>query len=194
MKILISTLYSVESIVPSIHKFSPEQLILLTNEKPDKKLTKSITDIKAMFSGVMKITTICVKQYDIYEIAKKTVEIIDKQKESEIYINITGGRKTLMLGVIYGAYARSELVKKIVYCTEENNQFIELPLIPYNLNEMEVQLLEIINKKGKINVQETAEAVDKTRGLLYIYLKKMRMMGLVDDSFQITQAGKIALL
>jgi len=147
-----------------------------------------------MFSGVMTIKEVNVKQYDIYETAKKTVEIIDKQKKDDIYINVTGGRKTLMLGVIYGAYARSEMVKQIVYCTEENNEFIELPKMAYDLNEMERQLLEVINKKGKIKVQETAEDMGKTRGLLYIYLKKLKSMGLVDNNFEITQSGKIALL
>ncbi len=193
-KVLISTLYSLEPIVPSIHKFSPQKLILLTSDDQDSKLKESLKDIKKMFSTVMEIKEINAKPYDIYEAAKKTVSLIDNEKDCEIYINITGGRKTLMLGVIYGAYARSDLVTKIIYCTEEKGEFIELPKMPYELNEMERELLELINKKGKINVQETADNLQKTRGLLYIYLKKLKHMGLIDDNFEITQAGKIALL
>ncbi|MCC7570713.1 CRISPR locus-related DNA-binding protein [Candidatus Micrarchaeota archaeon] len=193
-KTLISTLYAAEPVVPSIHKFSPQKLILLTDEKPDEKAKKSINAIKDMFSNVMKIEIAYVKQYDIYSIAKKTVDIIESEKENEIFINITGGRKTLMLGVIYGAYARSEMIKSIHYSTEENNEFIELPLMSYDLNEVEHVLLETINEKGTIKVNSLAEDLGKTRGLLYQYLKRLRMKGLVDSQFRITQAGKVALL
>ncbi|MFA5382826.1 MAG: CRISPR-associated CARF protein Csa3 [Candidatus Micrarchaeia archaeon] len=195
-KTLMSTLYSAEPVVPSIHKFSPNKLILLTDEKPDEKAKKSINAIKEMFSKVMTIEIEYVKQYDIYQVAKKTIDIIEKEKSknSDIYINITGGRKTLMLGVIYGAYARSEQICSIHYSTEENNEFIELPKLAYDLNEIERVLLETIEEKGAIKVNTLAEDLGKTRGLLYQYLKRLRMKGFVDEDFKITQAGKIAIL
>ena len=195
-KTLISTLYSSEPVVPSIHRFSPNKLILITDEKPDERAKKSMDAIKKMFSKVMLIEIEYVKQYDIYQVAKKTVDIIDIEhnKKSDIFINITGGRKTLMLGVIHGAYARSEMIKSIHYSTEENNEFIELPIMSYDLNEVERILLQNLNVQGTIKVNDLAEDLGKTRGLLYQYLKKLRMKGLVDNDFKITQAGKVALL
>ena len=55
MKILISTLYSIQPLIPSIHKFSPNELILLTSEDKDDKIKDNLKDIKKMFSGVMTI-------------------------------------------------------------------------------------------------------------------------------------------
>jgi len=195
-KVLISTLYSIEPVVPSIHKFSPNKLILITDEKPNETVKKNIQSLKKMFSNVMKIEVVNIKQYDIYQVAKKTVGLIEKEhsEENEIYINITGGRKTLMLGVIYGAYARDKMVNSIHYSTEENNEFIELPKMTYDLNEVERLLLEAINKQGTIKVNETADKLGKTRGLLYLYMKNLKNKGLLDDEFKITTAGKISLL
>ncbi|MCD6227823.1 CRISPR locus-related DNA-binding protein [Candidatus Micrarchaeota archaeon] len=195
-KVLIATFYSIEPVIPSIHRFSPDKLVLITSDKPDETVKKNIQSIKRMFSTVMKIEVVYIKQYDIYRIAKATVGLIEKEheKSSQIYVNITGARKTLMLGVIYGVYARDDMVTSIHYSTEENNEFIELPKMSYDLNEMERMILEMISKDGKINVNKAAEKFGKTRGLLYLYLKKLRMKGFLDNNFNITSAGRISLL
>ena len=195
-KVLIATFYSIEPVMPSIHRFSPDKLILIVSDKPDETVKKNILSIRKMFSTVMKIEIVYIKQYDVYQIAKATVSLIEKEyeKDNQIYVSITGGRKTLMLGVIYGVYARDDMVTSIHYSTEENNEFIELPKMSYDLNEMERMILEMINKDGKINVNRAAEKFGKTRGLLYLYLKKLKIKGFLNDNFDITPAGKIALL
>lgn len=54
------------------------------------------------------------------------VEIIEDEKVHgrKIIVNITWARKTQSLGALYGAYARRELVEKVVYTTEEDNAIL----------------------------------------------------------------------
>ncbi len=196
MRILISTFYSLEPVVSSIHRYSPEKVYLLTDKDMDQQATNNFETLKNTFSHVIDLKRIPVNQYDIYEVAKKTVDIIDREyhNQNEIFINITGGRKTSMLGVLYGAYTRCDLVSSIHYIREEDSQPMELPKMSYDLNDVEHTLLELINTSKEFNVSEAANRLGKTKGLIYLYLKKLKSRGFIDDDFKITTAGKIALL
>jgi len=119
-KILIATLYVFEPIIASSTKISADRLILLIDKQPDEKQQKSLDIIKQSLGSVLEIKTVKTDVYDIVEVARESVKIIDLLSDKdEIYIDITAGRKTKALGLLFGAYARSTRIKRIMYVKEE---------------------------------------------------------------------------
>ena len=96
------------------NRLGPDKLILLTDKKAIEEQTKSLKLIKESLGRVISVEEVKTSVYDIVEVAEKCVEIIDSQsKEDTIYVNVTSGRKTKAMGLLYGAYARIDRVKKI---------------------------------------------------------------------------------
>ena len=56
------------------------------------------------------------------------------------------------------------------------------------------ELLEEIAKRGDKSIPEIADALDKTKGMVYQHLKELKDNGYVDEKFYITDAGRMALL
>jgi CRISPR-associated protein Csa3 len=195
-KLLVSTFYSIEPFMQGFHKFSPDHIIIVCGDDNNKELEKNLESIKKVISTVSKIEVKKLKHYDIYEIAKEMVDILDKNKPKfdEINVNITGGRKTAALGLLYGSYARKSMVNKIVYITEEKNEVIELPKMSYNLGESKLSILEYISKFGRPEVPKLAGKMNKTRGLIYLHIKDLINDGFLNRDMELTMAGKIALL
>jgi CRISPR-associated protein Csa3 len=195
---LISTLYNPEPIIPSIHKYSPSKVILLRGSKATEGARKTLDEseklITRLFKGVAKIEPVEVDSYDIYKIAKRTTELIEREQEegNRIIVNVTGGRKTMSLGVLFGCYARPELVEGINYTTEEENQFIELPKLSLGVTERKRVVLEAIAEG--LSIGSIATKLKRTRGMIYAHLKELRDSGYIDENFKLTTAGKIALL
>jgi len=134
-----------------------------------------------------------VDQSDMFGVAKKTVELLEKNNRS--VINISGGQKLISQGVLYGCYARPELVEKIV-CNElpDINRLVELPKLTFGLSQPKKDLLEEIAKRNEKPIAEIAEKLGKTPGMLYQHLKELKEAGYVDEKFEITLAGKMAVL
>ena len=195
-KLLVSTFFSIEPFMQGFHKFSPNHIIIVCGDDNNKDLEKNLDSIKKVISSVSKIEVKKIKHYDIYEVAKVMVDILDKNQDKfdEINVNITGGRKTSALGLLYGAYARKNSVNKIVYITEENNEVIELPKMSYNLGESKRVILEYIAVSGRPEVPKLANKMDKTRGLIYLHIKDLINDGFLNANMELTTAGKIALL
>ena len=99
-KILIATLYSPEPVMLATTQLGPDKLILLIDQEITAKQQKSMDLIKGSLGKVINVETIKTHTYDIVEVAKKCVDIIDNQnKNDQIYINITSGRKTKAIGL-----------------------------------------------------------------------------------------------
>lgn len=195
-KLLISTFYSIEPFMQGFHKFSPNHVIIICGDDNNKELEKNIKSVTSVIKSVAKIEVIKIKHYDIYGTAAKMVNLLDnsKNKYNEININITGGRKTSALGLLYGAYARKEKINNIVYITEEDNEIIELPKMSYNISKSKRFILEYISSNEEFKVVTLANKMKKTRGLIYIHIKDLIKDGLLDKNMKLTTAGRIALL
>ena len=70
----------------------------------------------------------------------------------------------------------------------------ELPKLTFGLSSVKRELLEEISKRSNKSISEIAKELDRTRGMLYQHLKELKENGYVDDKFDITLAGKMALL
>ncbi|MBU0591686.1 MAG: CRISPR-associated CARF protein Csa3 [Candidatus Micrarchaeota archaeon] len=196
--VLISTFYSFEPLVASATAYSPSRIALLVagdslNGRDGEKVKANISKAKDVYGSVAPIEVIKVNGSDLVGVAKKTVELLENEEGKKI-VNISGGWKLLAQGVLYGCYARPELVEKIVCNNIEDNTLIELPKLSFNLSSAKKELLEeLLNRNGKA-IAEIAKKLDKTRGMLYQHLKELKENGYVDDKFDITLAGRMALI
>jgi CRISPR-associated protein Csa3 len=108
LKVLIATLYNPDPVLLACTRLSPDRLILLIDTEPDKVQKAALALIKSSLGRVLDIKEVRIPKYEIVAIAKEVVKIIDLQpKNDEIYLNITAGRKTQSMGVLFGAYARN---------------------------------------------------------------------------------------
>lgn len=201
MRILISTLFNADPVLLACTKLSPDKLILLISEEPDDIIKKSRELIESSLGRVIDVSAVKIPQYDIVGIAKKVVETIDKVHfDGEIVINITSGRKTQSMGVLFGAYARSSFVKKIAYYPEgdKKGSVIYLPILSMKLTDSQDRIMVAI-KSNKIASHKTiADATGLSTAMVYRAVDDLIKQGLVektaDEGIVLTDAGNIARL
>ena len=194
-KVLIATVYGPDPVLIAANKLGPDRMILLVDKEPSKEQEKSLDLIKNSLGRVMDVKVVKTEVYDIVDIARKTVEIIDMQpKDDEIYVNVTSGRKTKAIGLLFGAYTRSSKVKKIMYYPEEKDaSVVLLPILQFKLTESQKRVLEYLEDGKFDSLMQLSEKIDVSRAMLYRSIKELEEMGLVED-LKLTDAGKIARL
>jgi len=197
-KVLIATLYSPDPVLLAANRLGPERLILLIDKDPDETQKDSLKLIKESIGRVVDVKTVKCDVYNIVEVAKKCVEVIDMQpREDKVYINITSGRKTKALGLLFAAYARCDHIRKIAYNPEEDkNAIVYLPKMSFKLTESQKKVLEAIDKKSFKNFTDLAEQIGISRAMLYRNIDELRDMDFIttEDTLELTDAGRIARL
>jgi len=191
--VLITTIYSFDSIVLAITKFSIERVYILCDEETEENQQKALNQIKQNYSKVIEIKEKKIPVYDLVKITEKCIELIDAMPgQDKIYINITPSRKTQSIGLLYAAYKRSKLVHKIIYISDDKKEIITLPLLEFTVTKTQQQLLESI--KPNSNLTELSQKLKQSRAMLYRNIKELKEKGYIEDNngFQITDAGKIA--
>ena len=200
MKVLIATLYSPDPVLLAANRLGPDRLILLINKESNKVQEEALKVIKTSLGRVIDVKEVKVDVYDIVSTAAKTVNIIDLQpRDDQIFVNITSGRKTQALGLLYGAYARSWKVKKIAYNPEEDrNAVIYLPKLSFKLTESQKEVLRVIDeeKNKDMSFSELADKAKISKAMFYRNVDELRGMDLVstEEGLKLTDAGKIARL
>jgi CRISPR-associated protein Csa3 len=198
-KVLIATLYSPEPVLLAATRLGPEILILLVDKDPDKEQEASIKLIQDSLGKVLDVKIVRTDVYNIVEVAKKAVEIIDLQaKEDHIFVNITSGRKTKAIGLLFAAYARHNRVSKIAYNPEEDKSaIVYLPRLSFHLTESQKKILIEVEKKKYDSITDLANKIDISTAMLYRAIEELKNMDLVSvekDGVEITDAGRIARL
>jgi CRISPR-associated protein Csa3 len=199
VKTLIATLYNTDSVVLGVTRIGPDRLYLLVNKEKDEQTEKSLKVIQDTFGKVIEIKVIRVDVYDVVGTATAVVEILDIiSNNEEVHVNITSGRKTMALGLLFGSYARASRVKSIQYGTEESKMLIRLPVMSYNLTDKQKDVLNAI-KSGKYDTTaEMSDKIDVSKAMLYKAIKDLQDMGMIvqDDTkgYVLTDAGKIGVL
>ena len=147
---------------------------------------------------MLEIKTVETDVYDIVEVAKGTVKIIDLLSDKdEIYIDVTAGRKTKALGLLFGAYARSDRIRRIMYVKEENKQVVNLPKLSYSITPGQHKIIEFLLKNEVRSMSEFAEKVDVSKAMLYKHIKELKDMDVIEDTtegFKLTDYGRIVVL
>ena len=197
-KVLIATLYSPEPVILAVTRLGPERLILLVDKEPDKEQEASIKLIQDSLGKVIDVKIIKTDVYDIVEVAKKAVEVIDLQpKEDHIFVNITAGRKTKAIGLLFGAYARHERVSKIAYNPEEDKaSIVYLPRLSFNLTESQKKILIEVGNKKYESISDLAQKIDLSTAMLYRAIDELKDKDFIstEKGIELTDAGKIARL
>ena len=200
-KILIATLYSPDPVLLAANRLGPDKLILLVDKNPNEEQDKSFKLIKESLGRVVEVERVETEVYDIVKIAEKSVEVIDSQpKNDEIFINITSGRKTKALGLLFAAYARNSRVKKIAYNPEEDRTAVVwLPKLAFKLTDSQRKVLDILDKEDNTNIslKELAEKIGISRSMLYRNIEELKDMGYINSTegnLKLTDAGRIARL
>ena len=201
-KVLIATLYNPEPVVLATTRLGPDKLILVYDKDPDKTLAAALESIRANYGKVLEIEEVKTEAYDIVEVARKCVEIIDRQgKDDEIYANITSGRKTRAIGLLFAAYARHDRVKRIAYNPEEDKKAIVwLPRLSFKLSESQKTILEAIDEGKFDSIKELAEKLDKdgklSTAMVYRAIGELEDLDFVttEPKLELTDGGKIARL
>ena len=197
--VLIATMYTADPIMMAATKLSPDRMYLIMNEKPNKEQEAALKLIKDSLGKVIDIKEIKADVYDIVKIAERCVTLInDQPKEDQIFVSITGSRKTAAIGLLFAAYACCSKVKKIAYFPEEENMpVVYLPKMCFSLSDSERKVLDYINADDYKNISELAKKIDISTGMLYRAIDSLKKNDfLIDDEkgLRLTDAGKIARL
>lgn len=200
-KILISTVYGPDPVLLSCTKISPSKLILLVTDASDKTIKASLDLIKKSIGRVIELEVVKIPQYDILKIAEIVVELIDKiHLNNEVIINITSGRKTQSMGVLFGAYARKDHVKKIAYYPdgEEKGNVVYLPLLSMKLTDSQERILDSIKSNKVQSYKSLADATGLSSAMVYRSIDELLNSGLIektkDEGIRLTDAGKLMRL
>ena len=197
-KVLIATLYNPDPVVLATTRLGPDRLVLLIDKDSNPEQEKALKIINDSLGKVIDVKTIKTDVYDIVKVASKCVEIIDMQpKDDIIYVNITSGRKTKAIGLLFAAYARHDRVKKIAYNPEEDKSaVVYLPRLSFKLSESEKKILEHIDTGRYESISDLAKKIDLSTAMLYRAIDELKDMDLIttEDGLKLTDAGKIARL
>jgi CRISPR-associated protein Csa3 len=194
---LISTIYTLEPVIVCVTRLSPSKLILLTEEGTVEKKLRSEQTIEDTFGKIIDIQKKNTSLYDPVQVAQDVANLIEEEhaQGNHVMINVSGGRKPQAFGALFGAYTRSDMVKRIVYVTEEDNFIIDFPILSFNISDTKKIILEHI-KSGVRSVQDIARGVGISKGMAYNHLRELKAMGYItgEDGYSITDAGKIAVI
>ncbi|MDO8339479.1 MAG: CRISPR-associated CARF protein Csa3 [Candidatus Burarchaeum sp.] len=195
---LISTFYNVAPQTLCIMEFKPSKLILLRQAgRADKQLEANEKVLKDTYGKMIDIERAEVMDpYDVQEVAEKTVKLIEREHKagSKVILNVTGGRRTQMLGALFAAYARAGMVDRIVYAVDEQNRLVELPKLDLSPSKKKREVLQMLAKGGHASMSALAKKLGRTRGMLYVHLRELKEAGYLDEKYGLTTAGRLALL
>jgi len=193
MTVLISTIFKGSAVIQAIKLFNPKKVYFIVDDPLDDIRKHSVNMIKDLFSSI-EIKTVPAKIYDIVEIAKKTMEVINKESSDKIIVHISEGRKTMTLGTLFGAYVLRKKVDSAYYIVEETNSPIRLPLVTLRVSKKKYELLKLM-AEGKKSIQELQKKMNNiASATMYVHIKELRDEGLLTKDNKITEMGKIVLL
>lgn len=194
---LITTLYNLEPVLICVTRLSPSKIIILTEEGAVERKVQAENTLEATFGKIIEVKKAITSLYDPVRVAKDVADIIEKEHAlgRNVLINVSGGRKPQAFGALFGAYARSDMVKKVVYVTEEDNFMIEFPILSFNLSPTKKAILELI-QNGTFAVENIAANVGISKGMAYNHLRELKAMGYVSDEggYSLTDSGKLAVI
>jgi len=194
---LITTLYTLEPVLICVTRLSPSKIIILTEEDTAEKKMQAEQLLEATFGKVIEIKKAVTSLYDPVRVAQDVAALIEKEHAQgrKVLINVSGGRKPQAFGALFGAYARSDMVARIVYVTEEDNFIIDFPVLSFNISPTKKLILELI-MNGTAAVEAIAVKAGISKGMAYNHLRELRSMGYITDEggYKITDSGRLAVI
>jgi len=196
---LICTVYYDDSIKLAIKDYKINKVIFLKDKNPDKKDQQEAIDKLIEYNkGIVDFEEKEIPKYDIIEIVKKSVEIIRKQpKEDNIYLDITQGKRTQSIGLLFAGYKNHSRIKRILYAKEiEKNKYELITLPKLHFKDSDAKILKAIEEE-----MTPKQIIDKkivSRGTFYNKVEELESHGfiekLTDGKYVVTESGRIMAL
>ena len=153
--------------------------------------------LEATFGKFIEVKKLITSLYDTVRVAQDVAGAVEEEhgRGNQVMINVSGGRKPQAFGALFGAYARSNMVKRVVYVTEEDNFMIDFPILSFNISPTKKAILEHI-RQGEKAVTVIAGKVGISRGMAYNHIRELKDMGYISDGdgFSITDSGRLAVI
>lgn len=192
---LISTLYTLQPLLVCATRLSPTKIIILTEEDVIEEKAQAEKMVESTFGEVIEIEKQVTSLYDPIQVARDVASLVEDEHANnrDIIINVSGGRKTQAFGALFGAYARSDMVQRIVYIKEEDNAIIDFPILGFNISVTKKAILELI-QSGEKSVEVIAENLAISKGMTYNHIRELKGMGYIsdEDGYTLTDSGKLA--
>lgn len=197
-KILLATIYVFEPIIASATKVGADRLILFIDKEPDERQQKSLDVIKHSLGTVLEIKTVATDVYDIVDVAKEAVKVIDLLSDKDdIFVDVTAGRKTKALGLLFGAYARVNRIKRIMYVKEEDKSIVSLPRLSYSITPGQHKIItHLLNHEVK-SMSQFAQKIEVSQAMLYKHIRELKDMDIIEEAkegLKVTDYGRIVVL
>ena len=197
-KVLLATIYKFEPIIASATKSGADRLILFVDKEPDERQQRSLDIIKKSLGTVLEITTVAIELPDIFEVAGEAVKVIDLLSDKdEIYVDVSAGRKTKALGLLFGAYARTNRIKRIMYVKEEDKSIISLPRLSYSVTSGQRKVVMHLLNHEIHSMSQFARKIRLSKAMLYKHIRELKKMDVIEEEkngLKVTDYGKVVVL
>ena len=193
-------------ITKGLIRYGAKKLYLFPLSDESSKLTLKNILSRAEEDLGIEVKVISKNQYKIGDLVKEMRKIISEEhnQNNQIYINLSGGRKTQSFSLYIAACLEGIKVEKAFYIAEEDNEFIEVPLIRSSVNTLlskeKLEILAITEDKKLITNAMLTKILGKTKPLIHNYLKELQSLGYLSSTksgkefvYEITEAGKMLL-
>ncbi|AEH06778.1 CRISPR-associated CARF protein Csa3 [Methanothermococcus okinawensis] len=184
---IINIGYHIEHVYKPIAEFGAKKVIIIYAKDNEDYLTEE--DHKIIDDAVKKAEDLCNMLGIEHEKVKvngiefeKNVEIfreiIKKEEDNNIIVNLTGGRKITSFALLYASLYEFHKINKIVYVHDK--RIIEFPKIahPYNLTKFERKILASLNE-GEKTITDLAKEFDVSLPAIIKYVNSLEQKKLV---------------
>ena len=197
-KVLLATIYKFESVMASATKSGADRLILFVDKEPDERQQSSLDIIKKSLGTVLEITTVATELPDIFEVAGEAVKVIDLLSDKdEIYVDVSAGRKTKALGLLFGAYARANRIKRIMYVKEEDKSIVSLPRLSYSVTSGQRKVVMHLLNHEIHSLSQFARKIRLSKAMLYKHIRELKKMDVIEEGkngLKVTDYGRVVVL
>ena len=194
-RVVISTVFSGKAIRVVIKNLKPDKLILIVDDPIHDTKKATIDGLKENFKGIFDIEIMKTPLYDIPEIMKHVTKKIDDEfeKENEIILHITEGRKITSLALLFAGYARKNKVSESYYVEEEGDKMLPLPVVvKFDISNNKKRFLQEI-EKGITDTNRIMENLSIKQSAVYKYIKELKAEGYLQNTkdLKLTEVGRI---
>jgi len=200
VNVMIATVgFESEPLIIGIQTFNIKRMILIREADPPSEVRKVENLMASTFGNFIDIVVKEVENwYDILGLVDLVTYLIKSEhdKGGQVYVNITGGRKTASIGALLGVFKNVSKVKEVFYVTEEEHGILPLPKISWTLQKTKYSLLKLV-AEGLSDIDALKEELEISRTMTYMHLRDLKDQALIVETpngYDLTLAGKLLLI
>ena len=200
VNVMIATVgFESEPLIIGIQTFNIKRMILIREADPASEVKKVENLMASTFGNVIDIVVKEVANwYDILGLVDLVTYLIKSEhdKGGQVYVNITGGRKTASIGALLGVFKNVSKVKEVFYVTEEEHGILPLPKISWSLQRTKYNLLKLV-ADGLSDIDTLKEELEISRTMTYMHLRDLKDQALIVETpngYDLTLAGRLLLI